>query len=53
MSAAMDFIERLFSPSPDCSDGMFESVLFVLPIIGSVARATWRLRNLDTARSIR
>jgi len=36
----MDFIERLFGISPDGGSGLFELLLFIIPIIGLAA--LWR-----------
>lgn len=41
----MDFIERLFGFSPDGGSGVFELLLFLIPIIGIVAIREWRRRN--------
>jgi hypothetical protein len=37
----MDFIERLFGLSPDGGSGLFELLLFALPVIGLIA-LRWR-----------
>jgi hypothetical protein len=49
----MDFIEKLFGFSPDGGDGMFELMLFALPIAGIVAIVAWRRRKTAAARSKR
>jgi membrane-associated protease RseP (regulator of RpoE activity) len=38
----MDFIERIFGFSPDGGDGMFEWLLFAIPVMGLVVVAAWR-----------
>lgn len=40
----MDFIERLFGWSPDDGSGLFELMLFAIPIAGIVYLA-WRRRS--------
>lgn len=40
----MDFIERLFGLSPDGGSGLFELLLFALPVFGLVA-LRWRARR--------
>jgi hypothetical protein len=39
----MDFIERIFGFSPDGGSGLFELLLFLIPLLGLVA--LWRLRS--------
>lgn len=39
----MDFIERIFGFSPDGGSGLFELLLFMLPVLGLVA--VWRARS--------
>jgi hypothetical protein len=39
----MDFIERLFGVSPDGGSGLFEFLLFAVPLAG-VALFYWRRR---------
>jgi len=41
----MDFIERIFGFSPDGGDGLFELLLFALPIAGLVIVQAWRKRR--------
>jgi len=38
----MDFIERIFGFSPDGGNGMFELMLFLVPILGLLALARRR-----------
>lgn len=38
----MDFIERLFGFSPDNGSGLFEALLFAVPILGLIALWSWR-----------
>lgn len=40
----MDFIEKIFGVSPDGGSGLFELLLFLLPIIGILAIRGWRKR---------
>ena len=40
----MDFIERLFGVSPDGGSGLFEVLLFLVPIAGILAIRMWRKR---------
>ncbi len=40
----MDFIEKIFGVSPDGGSGLFELLLFLLPIIGILAIREWRKR---------
>lgn len=40
----MDFIERLFGWSPDDGNGMFEFLLFVIPLAG-IVYVVWRRRQ--------
>jgi hypothetical protein len=42
----MDFIEKIFGISPDGGSGVFEVMLFALPIIGLVV--LWRARKRGT-----
>ena len=49
----MDFIERIFGIAPDGGSGLFEVLLFLVPIIGILAIRGWRkrsLRKIDTQR---
>ena len=39
----MDFIERIFGFSPDGGSGLFELLLFLIPLLGLLA--LWRLRS--------
>lgn len=39
----MDFIETIFGLSPDGGTGLFEALLFALPILGLLA--LWRKRR--------
>jgi hypothetical protein len=41
----MDFLERLFGFSPDGGNGLFEMLLFAVPIAGIVMLAAWRRRK--------
>jgi len=41
----MDFIERLFGFAPDGGNGMFELLLFAIPIAGLAIIAAWRRRR--------
>jgi len=41
----MDFVERLFGISPDGGNGLFELLLFAIPIVGIVMLAGWRMRK--------
>jgi hypothetical protein len=46
----MDFIERLFSISPDGGSGTFEVLLFVIPMMGYLAlRARARRKRTKDA----
>ena len=45
----MDFIERLFGVSPDGGSGMFEFLLFAVPLAGA-AWLIWRRKKAHTAR---
>ena len=48
----MDFIERLFGLAPDGGSGMFELLLFAIPIAGIVVLAAWhRKRNAKRTES--
>lgn len=47
----MDFIEQLLGLSPDGGDGMFELILFSLPIAGIIALAAWRRHKAAAKRS--
>ncbi|HEX8012152.1 MAG TPA: hypothetical protein VF814_14660 [Casimicrobiaceae bacterium] len=40
----MDFIEKILGLSPDGGSGMFELLLFVLPIAGVLIFREWRKR---------
>jgi len=40
----MDFIERIFSISPDGGSGLFELLLFLIPIVGTLVIRGWRQR---------
>jgi hypothetical protein len=46
----MDFIERLFGFSPDGGNGMFEFLLFAIPIAGIVMLAAWRRKKAAARR---
>ncbi|HEV8691008.1 MAG TPA: hypothetical protein VGQ91_11975 [Ideonella sp.] len=48
----MDFIERLFGWSPDDGNGMFELLLFVIPLAG-VVYLVWRRRQARQQRKDR
>jgi hypothetical protein len=41
----MDFIERIFGISPDGGSGVFEVLLFLIPIAGIVILRSWRRRS--------
>jgi len=41
----MDFIERIFGFSPDGGSGVFELLLFVIPILGILAVREWHRRS--------
>ena len=41
----MDFIVRLFGFAPDGGNGMFELLLFAIPITGLVILAAWRRKR--------
>jgi hypothetical protein len=41
----MDFIERIFGLSPDGGSGLFEVLLFLIPIAGILAIREWRKRS--------
>jgi hypothetical protein len=46
----MDFIERIFGLAPDGGNGMFEMLLFVIPIVGIVMLGKrWRQRGRHKA----
>jgi len=45
----MDFIERLFGWSPDDGSGLFEFLLFAIPI-GGLLYMGWRKRQARQAR---
>ena len=47
----MDFIERIFGFAPDGGNGMFEFLLFVIPIAGIVV--LWRKRKRERDTTIR
>jgi len=40
----MDFIERIFGMAPDGGSGVFEVLLFVIPVAGILALREWRKR---------
>lgn len=40
----MDFIEHIFGISPDGGSGMFEVLLFLIPVAGLLLLRTWRQR---------
>jgi hypothetical protein len=42
----VDFIERIFGISPDGGSGLFEVLLFLIPIVGILAIRAWRKRRL-------
>ena len=42
----MDFIERLFGVYPDNGSGLFELLLFLIPIAGILAIREWRKRSV-------
>ena len=42
----MDFIERIFGFAPDGGNGMFELLLFVIPIAGIIV--LWRRKKRST-----
>lgn len=44
----MDFIERIFGISPDGGSGLFELLLFLIPLVGIVALQVWRRRSRRT-----
>ena len=46
----MDFIERIFGFSPDGGNGMFEFLLFAIPIAGIVAIYAWRKNRASKQR---
>lgn len=46
----MDFIERIFGFSPDAGSGLFELLLFVLPVLGLVV--LWRARSRSSLRRL-
>lgn len=41
----MDFIETIFGISPDGGSGLFEVLLFLIPVAGSLAIREWRKRS--------
>jgi hypothetical protein len=41
----MDFIERIFGFVPDGGSGLFEMLLFVIPIAGILLVREWRRRS--------
>ena len=43
----MDFIERIFGFAPDGGDGMFELLLFAVPIVGLVVLRHLRKRRRE------
>jgi len=44
----MDFIERLFGVSPDAGSGLFEVLLFLIPVAGILVIRAWRKRSTRT-----
>lgn len=42
----MDFIEKLFGFSPDGGSGLFEVLLFLIPVVGILAIREWRKRSV-------
>jgi hypothetical protein len=42
----VDFIEKIFGISPDGGSGLFELLLFLVPIVGILALREWRRRRL-------
>jgi len=38
----MDFIERIFGFAPDGGNGMYELLLFIIPVLGLIALARRR-----------
>jgi len=44
----MHFIERIFGLAPDGGNGMFELLLFAIPIAGIIA--LWRKSNSDRTK---
>lgn len=45
----MDFIERIFGFSPDGGSGLFELVLFLIPLAGIAAVYLFRRRQREKA----
>jgi hypothetical protein len=43
----MDFIEKIFGFSPDGGNGMFEVLLFAIPVLGAIAISRYRARKRD------
>lgn len=41
----MDFIERIFGFAPDGGSGLFEVLLFLIPIAGILVVREWRRRS--------
>jgi hypothetical protein len=41
----MDFIEKIFGISPDGGNGMFEFLLFAVPLILVSLAARWKMRG--------
>ena len=41
----MNFIEKLFGVSPDGGSGLFELILFLIPVAGIMAIRAWRKRS--------
>lgn len=42
----MDFIERIFGVSPDNGSGLFEALLFIIPLVGILVIREWRKRSV-------
>lgn len=41
----MDFIEKIFGFSPDDGSGLFEFLLFAVPVVSILAIHAWRKRS--------
>ncbi|WP_457353254.1 hypothetical protein [Roseateles sp. P5_D6] len=41
----MDFIEKIFGFSPDDGSGLFEVLLFAIPVVGIILIRAWRKRS--------
>jgi len=41
----MDFLERLFGFAPDGGNGLFELLLFLIPLAGILLLRAWRNRR--------